>query len=244
MTDLNEQTESALEYTDELRRRTRIARNGSWFALIVFGVVVMVAMIFYDAPYSPLNASKGPFGNGLGSPAGTNLGVSPWATTYWVISIFLGICAAIAYYWFRSRSSGVAGRTWPFATVGVAMLALAVASRGWKTLGIPADFWIRGVQALLVIGVGLIALAVIERSLPFLLFVTGFFGLALLSCLYNVSNLFSRLDIGGTWNGNNQGLPNLILPGIYLLVGGAVFYLTRRNGIVFHIVRQRTAHVK
>jgi hypothetical protein len=244
MTDQNEQAREVLEFSEGLRIRTRIARNGSWFALIVFGVIVLVAMTFYDSPYSPMSTSKGPFGNGLGSSAGTILGVSPWATTYWVISIFVGICAVIAYYWARSRSSGVAGRIWPFATIGVAVLALAVASRGWKTLGIPGDFWIRGVQALLVIAVGLVALAVIERSWPFLLFVAGFFGLALLSCLYNVSNLFVRFGIGATWNGNDQGLPNLILPGIYLLVGGAAFYLFRRKGIalhiVFHVVRQRT----
>jgi hypothetical protein len=244
MTNTLEQAVDDLEYAQELRSRTQIARNGSWFALIVFGIIVLMAMMFYDAPYSPVNASKGLFGGGLGSPAGTNLGVSPWATTYWVIGIFVGICAVVAYYWMRYRSSGVAGRIWPFATVGVALLVLAVASRGWKTLHIPGDFWIRGVQALLVIAVGLVALAVIERSWPFLLFVAGFFGLALLSCLYNVSNLFIQLGIGATWNGSDQGLPNLILPGTYLLVGGAAFYLLRRSGIVLRVARRRISNDK
>jgi hypothetical protein len=124
------------------------------------------------------------------------------------------------------------------------VLALAVVSRGWETLHIPGDFWIRGVQALLVIAVGLIALAVIERSWPFLLFVAGFLGLALLSCLYNVSNLFTRIGIGSTWNGNDQGLPNLILPGVYLLVGGAAFYVVRREGSAFHVARQRSSDGK
>ena len=261
MTDTSEQVIDVLEYANQLRSRTRTARDGSWFALIVFGLVVLGATMFYHSRYFPVNtsgcrstinglicpgltSSKGPFGSGLGSPAGTILNVSPWATTYWVISIFVGICAVVAFYWLRSRSSGVAGRIWPFATVGVAVLALAVASRGWQTLHIPGDFWIRGMQALLVIALGLVALAIIERSWPFLLFVAGFFGLALLSCLYNVSNLFIRFGIGATWNGNDQDLPNLILPGVYLLVGGAAFYLFRRTGIAFYIARRRISDGK
>lgn len=257
MTDTHDQPSSDLEYASQLRRRTRIARDGSWFALIAFGVVVLAATVFYRTPissatsfgcHSSINGtscsgfllSRGLFGSGLGSPAGTILNVSPWATTYWVIGIFAGICAVVAFYWLHSRSSGVVGRVWPFATIGTGILALAVASRGWQTLRIPADFWIRGMQALLVIALGLAVLAMIERSWPFALFVMGFFGLALLSCLYNVSNLFVQFGIGGTWNGNDQDLPNLILPGSYLLVGGVLFYIFRRSGVVFYIARRRT----
>jgi len=86
----------------------------------------------------------------------------------------------VGFYWMRVRSSGVAGRIWPFATVGVGVLVLAVASRGWITFKIPADFWIRGMQPLLVIAIGLIALAITERSRAFLLYVVGFLAIALL----------------------------------------------------------------
>lgn len=254
MADTNEQPADDLDYAGRLRRRTRSVRDGSWFALVVFGVIVLAAAIFYRSPYIPTNAngcrsaasvlsclgrmsSRGLFGNGLGSPDGIAVNVSPWATTYWVISIFAGVCAVVAFYWLRSRSSGVAGRIWPFATVGIGVLVLAMATRQWQTFHIPEDFWIRGMQALLVIAVGLVALAVIERSWPFALFVVGFFGLALLSCLYNVSNLFSRLGIGTGWNGRDQDLPNLILPGVYLIAGGVVIYIARR-----HRVASGTAH--
>jgi ABC-type dipeptide/oligopeptide/nickel transport system permease component len=88
----------------------------------------------------------------------------------------------------------------------------------------PGDFWMRGMQALVVIALVLAVLAAIERRWTFTLFVVGFFGLSLLSSLYNVSNLFSRFGIGGNWNGNDQGLPNLILPGSYLIIGGAAFW--------------------
>lgn len=257
MTNLPEQPDGDLAYANQLRWRTRVARDSSWFALVVFGLVVLFATAFYHYPSlsasSPgcqafanvitctsVSVSRGVLGSGLGSPTPASFDhVSPWATTYWVVSIFIGIATVVGFYWMRARSSGVAGRIWPFATVGVGVLVLAVASRGWITFKIPADFWIRGMQALVVIAIGLIALAITERSRAFLLYVAGFLGLAVLSCLYDVSNLFVRLGIGSTWNGNIEALPNLILPGSYLLIGGVVFYVLRRSGVTFHIARRR-----
>ena len=145
-----------------------------------------------------VSVSRGVFGSGLGSPTSPPIDhVSPWATTYWVVSIFVGIATVVRLY---SRSGGAfvgscraylaLRHRWRWRVV------LAVASRGWITFKIPADFWIRGMQPLLVIAIGLLALAVTERSRAFLLYVAGFLGLALLSCLYDVSNLFMRLGIG------------------------------------------------
>ncbi|MGC1420563.1 MAG: hypothetical protein WA786_10660 [Acidimicrobiales bacterium] len=257
MTDIPERPGGDLAYAEQMRWRTRVARDGSWFALVIFGVIVLLAMVFYRYPglsasslgchgsansftCTSVSVSRGVFGSGLGSPTSPPIDhVSPWATTYWVVSIFGGIAAVVGFYWMRVRSSGVAGRIWPFAAVGLGVLVLAVVSRGWITFKIPADFWIRGMQPLLVIAIGLLALAVTERSPAFFIFVVGFLGLALLSCLYDVSNLFARLGLGSAWNGSNEALPNLILPGLYLLVGGAAFYLVRRSGVTLHIARRR-----
>jgi hypothetical protein len=233
----------------ETRRRNtaRLAREGSWFVLLTGGFVVLIATAFYRNPLLSATSpgchaqaygftcagavgSKGPFGAGLGSPLPSNFAnVSPWATTYWVASIFVAVCAVVAFYWLRSRAVGTRGRTWPFAAVGSGVLVLGVVSRGWLTTEVPSDLWIRGMQALLVIAVGLIVLAIIERSWPFSLFVAGFLGLALLSCLYNVSNLFPRLGLGGSWIGNDEALPNLILPGLYLVAGGLAFWALHRS---------------
>lgn len=240
------QSTANLAFANQLRRRTRVARDGSWFALIVFGLVILLATLFYRNP--SLTASspgchpsgsgfycdttmtpRGIFGSGLGSLFPSVENVSSWATTYWVVSIFVGICLVVAFYWFRSRSLGVTGRIWPFASIATVALALAVASRGSITIHLPADFWLRGTQALFVIALGLVVLAAIEHRWSFSIFVAGFIGLALLSALYNVSNLFQRLDIGGTWNGKDQGLPNLILPGIYLVLGGVAFWAIGRR---------------
>jgi len=226
---------------------TILVREGTWFVLLVFGFIVVVATAFYRNPglsatspgcHSQTNGftcvgtigSPGLLGNGLGSPVSAMFAnVSPWATTYWVTSIFAGICAVVGFYWLRSRARGVPGRAWPLVTVGVAIVVLLLAGRGWLTTDLPANLWIRGMQALLLISLGLIVLGVIERSWAFWLFVVGFLGLSLLACLYNVSNLFQRLGMGAAWRANDQALPNLLVPGTYLLVGGAVFWAFRHR---------------
>jgi hypothetical protein len=225
----------------ESRGRTAAARQGNWFALLVAGVVVLAAMPFYHYLGSTSKSSgcvtfvggfscrtdvlsNGLFGIGLGSSAPGLFGnSSPRATTYWVVSMFVGICVVAGFYWIRSRQAGTGGRIWPVVTVILGALVLGMASRNWFS-NVPNAMTIRGMQSLLLIALGLIVLAAFDRAWAFSLFVVGFLGLALLSCLYNVSNLFQRLGISSHWPAGDQTLPNLILPGIYLLVGGAAFW--------------------
>lgn len=256
MTNFTEPAVDSFAYVRQLRHRTRVARDGSWFVLVVFGIVVMLAIFFYSRPglsaTSPgcnsftngfactvVSNARGVFGSGLGSPESAILNVSPWATTYWVIAITVGIALIVVFYWLRARASGVAGRVWPFATISLVILILALVSRSWIITKIPADFWLRGMQALLVIALGLVVLAALERTWPFALYVAGFFGLALLSCLYDVNNLFVRLGLGSSWRGSSEALPNLILPGVYLLVGGVGFYFARRSHYQYYVARRK-----
>ena len=242
MTFASPESSGGIEPNAELRPRTDVAREGSWLALVVAGVVVLGAMPFYhyvgatskSTGCTTFNSgficrthllSNGFFGMGLGSSVPGILGnSSPRATTYWVISIFLGICVVVGFYWIRSRMIRTVGTIWPLVTVGLGALVLGVASRDWFSI-VPTEMTIRGVQALLIIALGLIVLAVIEHTWAFSFFVAGFLGLALLSCLYDVINLFQRLGISSNWPIDDQTLPNLILPGIYLLIGGAAFWV-------------------
>jgi len=85
MTDIMGQPDGNLAYADQMRWRTRVARDGSWFALVVFGLVVLFAMFFYHYPgltasslgchafnngftCTSVSVSRGVFGSGLGSP--------------------------------------------------------------------------------------------------------------------------------------------------------------------------------
>lgn len=144
----------------------------------------------------------------------------------------------VVFYWFRTRTTGIAGRIWPIVSIGLGAIVLGLASRNWWFSDVPTNFTVRGMQALVVIALGLIVLAVIDRSWAFSLFAAGFFGLALLSCLYNVSNIFQRLGIGADyWPVNDQTLPNLILPGLYLLIGGAAYWVIRHWRIRGHRIK-------
>lgn len=227
------------------RNKSVLTLGSTWFALTVSGVIVLLAMPFYDSSSKGCSslspgalicqralASKGLFGPGLGSSDSGLFGnSSPWATTYWVVSIFIGVCCVVLFYWSRSREPGHIGRLWPIVAIVLSGLILVGVSRDWLTSA-PSDLTVRGMQALLVIAIGLIVLAVIDRKWAFSLFVGGFLGLALLSCLYNVSNLFQRFGIAKNWAPNELTLPNLILPGTYLLLGGAAF-------ITFHHLKVR-----
>jgi hypothetical protein len=223
---------------------TAAVREGSWIALLVAGVVVLAATPFYV--YSGISNStgcttfpsgfvcetnlfsNGVFGMGLGSSVPGAFGyASPRATTYWVITIFLGICVVAGFYWIRTRKLGTVKPLWPIVTVVIGAIVLGVVSREWFSL-VPIQLSIRGMQALLVIALGLIALAAVHRRWAFSLFVAGFLGLALLSCLYNVIDLFQRLGFGSNWPVDDQILPNLIVPGMYLLIGGAAFWAHHR----------------
>jgi hypothetical protein len=181
-------------------------------------------------------STSAPFGKAL-NPSGTLTTLSRWATLYWVVAIGLGFALVLAYYRQRSLRVGVQGRVWPAITLGAGLLALVVFA---NRAGEPAvsDFWIRGTGALVIIAIGLLVLAVLERSRPFAAFTAGFFALALLSNLYDDINILARLGLGAVFQGSAEGLPNLLIPGIYLLLGGVGFLLGRRWTVEVHLARR------
>ncbi len=91
------------------------------------------------------------------------------------------------------------------------------------------DLWIRGTGALLIVAAGIAVLALLERSTAFGIYTAGFVALALLSCLYDEINVLGRLGLGGPFAAGGEELPNLLIPGLYLLVGGACFGLAARR---------------
>ena len=132
------------------------------------------------------------------------------------------------------RRAGVSGHLWPSIAVGLALLGL-VLWVNYDSKTAPGDLWTRGTSAVIAIALGIAVLAILERSVPFGIFAAGFLGLAFLSSLYTVINLFQRLGIGGPFDGGNDALPNLLLPGAYLLVGGLCFLAGRRWSVRMHV---------
>ncbi|MDA8266421.1 MAG: hypothetical protein M0T79_13975 [Actinomycetota bacterium] len=226
---------AALNVVSRVRTRTRLYRNGHWFASFVFGVVILGSIPFYVRSTPPGLGRATLFGRAFeGWPASP---LARWSTLYWALGIAVGFGAVLIYYHLRARRNGVQGRLWPAVVVGLVLLGLAMWVNSAWGAG-PRDFWFRGTSVLVVIAVGLLVLSGLERSLPFVVFAAGFFALALVSCLYTIVNVFFRLGIGAPFMGNGS-LPNLVVPGAYLLVGGAAF-LAFRGGRLPH--RHRSHH--
>lgn len=246
MTDLME-AEASLHSIEELRLRTRLARNVHWFVLVVFGLLTIGAMPFYlqsvQSASSPGCYSSGHGGfvcrvasthdplGGAFNPQDSPFGLSRWATLYWVIAITVGFTLVLVYYRRRSMSLGVQGRIWPSVVVGGGLFFLTVyGNRQGARLPVP-DAWIRGTGVVVVIAIGLAVLAVLERNIRLGLFTLAFFGLALLSTLYDDANLFQRVGMGWMFNGSGAELPNLLLPGLFMLAGGLVFWWCSRRAL-------------
>jgi hypothetical protein len=246
--DVEEATQS-LQSTRVLRQRARLARNGHWFTCFVFGVLTLAAMPFYwlrsPAAIGSCSHRIGPHAfqctgptssttvpPGVFSPHLAQGNLSAWASLYWTVAVLVGYGAVVFYYEYRWSRLGIVGRIWPAVGIGLCLFfVVPITSVGGHELPAFPDFWVRGLGALFVIGVGLCALAALERSVPFGIFAVGFLGLALLSCLYDDVNIFQRIGLAGPFQGGANALPNLLIPGLYLLIGGLVFWLAGRRAM-------------
>lgn len=245
----------ALRAANQWRSYTRAVRHGRWFALVAFGLITLAAAPFFwqtrlSCPNScPLSGqaafsvapNPGPLGNPL-VYGFVDSGIGRWISLYWIIALPLGYVATVLYYRHRARRTGVEGRIWPVVIAGLVPLGLMVAFStnflvafhlqrliGWFPVFTIQD---RGLGPLLVIGFGLGVLAFLERSRSLAAFAGVYLALALLLNLYDIENQIYRLGlnlpVGAT------ALPNLVLPGLFLLGAGFVFWWTDRG-----VLRQR-----
>ena len=232
-----------------LRMRVRADRHGFWFPLTLFGILTLLSSPLYwqyarassalhcqtQSNGGQICTSTGRFaGGGALNPGFSANDLGRWVSYYWVFALVLGYVATVLYYRRRARAVGVSQRVWPAVVVGVFILGLALWMNDvWHPNGpvflVSGDLWMRGTVSVIILSLGLLALALLERSVWYVLYALGFVGIALLSSLYNVSNLFDRLGIGRPFDGNGQELPNLLLPGAYLLLGGFVCWALQHD---------------
>ena len=88
----------------------------------------------------------------------------------------------------------------------------------------PGDLFIRGLTPLLPVGVGLVVLAIVERSRVLACFAVAFLGLAVLVNLYDIENLFARVGVSVP-----TPAIGLIVPGAVLLLASFGFWLGGRR---------------
>jgi hypothetical protein len=118
--------------------------------------------------------------------------------------------------------------------VGLGLLGIALLMQSqWRSIEPPflvsGDFWMRGTAILVILSFGIVTLAVLERSVVYVIYSLGFVAVALLVSLYNVSNLVQWEGLGRFITGSNQAIPNVVLPALYLLIGGFFFWAVQHD---------------
>jgi hypothetical protein len=226
---------TVLAEMDALRRRTRADRHAYWLPVLSLGLAHLAAVPLY------LHVeADGPVPDGLGGtvpppvffpPDGDRIG------SYWLAALLLG--GLLSVWWYRRRGSrvGVEGRVW-----GAVLAAVAVVIGSVVLSFTPFTFflwpvYVREYGALLVVAVGLLVLARLERSRGLLAVAVLYAAAALLANTYNVENVLFRLGWdpfqGDPYGLRYLALPALLLPAAILLVGGVVAgvraALTRRR---------------
>jgi len=110
-------------------------------------------------------------------------------------------------------------------TVAVAVAAFLAA----VAFGAVGVYFIRGYAALVIIAAALLMLAWAERSALLTAVGVLFTGTALLVNLYNVENVFYRLGWTSTWDARVNAFQSMLLPGVVLVIGGAVAVVGKRR---------------
>jgi hypothetical protein len=214
---------AVLAEVDALRRRTRADRHAYWLPVLYLGLAHLVAIPLYFWV-----EADGPVPDGLGGtvpppvffpPDGDRIG------SYWLAALLIGGLLSVWWYRRRGRRVGVEGRVWG------AVLAAVAAVIGYVALRFtPFGFYYawpvstREYEALLVVAVGLLALARLERSRGLLAVAVLYSVAAVLANTYNVENIVFRLG----WDPFQTdrfaqrylALPALLLPAAILLAGG------------------------
>lgn len=226
--DESRSAEDLLGGAQTARRRARLARRACWFPLLLFGLIVMVSTPLYitDPRTSGAIGYQARWFTYLPRPAG---GPSLGLSLYWLIVPLAGYAAVAAFYIWLARHRGVRARVLPFSLVGTALVAVTVLTSPLGPLpaaAVPGDLWIRGLDPLIGISLGIGILAWLERSLGLATFSCVFFAVALVANLYDVSNQAHL--IGWTPSLSWEVVPNLWLAGLLLLLGGAGFLLAER----------------
>ena len=204
-------------------------RTGYWFVLALCGVIVLASTGFYWHRFStcPVGQQVCAVRYRAISARLVTSGLAPLfqpngAGVYWIIAIPLVFILSWVFFRRAQRRNGLHVRILPAAITTATLLAIVAAmSLGNGPSFLPGDLTVRGLVALLLIGVGIAVLAMTERSVRLGGFAVAYLALALLANLYDIANV-----IGFGFSPEAEELPNVILPGLLLLLGAISFGLS------------------
>jgi hypothetical protein len=204
----------------ELAQRVRRAQRATWFPLLVFAAATFVAI--------PVSRYGGHHpGTCAAVPGGRICTIYSTASfVYWPIALVLAYAAIAAFYIRRSRARGVGTRVRPYVIAGIIVAALATGLSLWLVHSSPTSQYgqLLGMSVLgrliskgAVIGVALLVLAWAERNRALLLLTLGYLAIVLVP-----------INFGWVLHSSWYFLPDLVIDGSVLLLGGIGFALAQR----------------
>ena len=221
-----------------VRQRARRARHAYWFPLVLFGLLTCASIPFY---LQPVITRTGVFGWASSGPGvlQSRYFVGPLAGAdvayYWLAALLAGVAATALWYRWRGDQVGLRTPTRGYLVTGLVLLVLALlipvivgsAAQSPLSFLMPGDLLIRGTFPPVIIAVCMCVLAWAERSIALTAIAAGYLGLSLVASPYDIENVFYRLG----WNLSPavSGLPNVVLPGLMLLISGAGAWVTQRR---------------
>jgi hypothetical protein len=216
-----------------LRRDARSARHAYWLPLVYFGILAAASAPLY---LRPVPSRSGVFTVARSGRSLPYFSGGPGAALayYWLAGLLAGLLVTLAWYRWHARRVGLASPHRAYLIITACVTAAAVVIPPLSGLsGLdkltalwPGDLVIRGTFPLVIIAIGLFALAWAERSAG-LAAITAVYGtVALISSLYDVENVLYRL--GWTVSQAASSLPNVLLPAAVLLLSGAGAFAAQR----------------
>ncbi|TWF82321.1 hypothetical protein FHX44_118270 [Pseudonocardia hierapolitana] len=228
----------ALSSSRQLARRVRHAQRGTWFPLVLLGLVIAAAAPFYRLGRHVVTCDPalGARGGVQIIDGGACVQVVGWPVgIYWIVAFVLAYAAIAAFYVYRARNRGVGARVLPYVGTGIATgLVLGIASAWSQQLDIvgyfPTGPVAVGMVPLISIGLALFVLARVERNWPLVVFTTGYLVVALLAS--GIGTRRPGVSVGAGLGPMWGFLPGLVVACGVLLLGGVGFALAeRRRGV-------------
>jgi hypothetical protein len=211
-----------LSGSQALARRVRAEQRAIWFPLLVFAAMTFGAIPFDRYGHLVLTCRAVP----AAGPAGRVCTVySSPAFVYWPVALVLAYVAIAAFSLHRARARGVGTRVLPYIVVGVVIAIVLTAASLWvahhpsPTIFKPTSVY-RLIAPAAAIGLALLVLAWVERSVALFVVTVGYLVIVLVPV-----NFGWVLRRPSPW----YFLPHLVIYGSVLLLAGIGFALAERT---------------
>ncbi|MFJ5884855.1 hypothetical protein [Kitasatospora cineracea] len=222
----------------DLTRKVRAAQRGTWFPLLLLGVLTLGGILVGRFTFK-VETVACPAG---GAATGDCTLVTQGSALYWPLGLALAYAATAFFYIRRSRARGVGTRVRPYVLTGIVLVALASATAVWSlhhgrpAPGTPLDFWglhldpasgaARFLERLAgnatAVGLPLLVLAWVERSRALVLLAVVYLAIELVP----LTTGWAGIPPTSPWS----ALPAFGVPGVLLLLGALGFGLAEQTG--------------